>query len=203
MRTSDKITFIAGLSAIALIGTGYAAWVFSEDSTITGTGNVSIITKGQETGSLNQLPGQENLVLTLDQDFIGWQTQAKDNNTSDISSLTLEYQGSQAKDTRGEYAVDEDIVVTMSADYGVLSTYVQFGDLQDVELVKEFTGEAITFEFRLPTVSYVDSMYPRNEKAYDEMVEAFRWHQESPRSAALENQRIASEGFLSTPTPSR
>ena len=172
MRTSDKITFIAGLSAIALIGTGYAAWVFSKDSTITGTGNVSIITKGQETGSLNQLPGQENLVLTLDQDFIGWQTQAKDNNTSDISSLALEYQGSQAKDTRGEYAVDEDIVVTMSADYGVLSTYVQFGDLQDVELVKEFTGEAITFEFRLPTVSYVDSMYPRNEKAYDEMVEA-------------------------------
>ncbi len=171
MRTQSKITLIAGLTAMALVGTGYAAWSFSEDRIITETGNVNVVTKGQEAKFLERLPGEENLILTLDQDFIGWQREAKDNNTSDISSLTLEYLGSQAKDPEGEYAVKEDIAVTMNVDYGVLSTYVEFGELKDVELVKDYKGEKLTFEFRLPSVSYVDSMYPRNEQAYDEMVE--------------------------------
>ncbi len=171
MRTQSKITLIAGLTAMALVGTGYAAWSFSEDRIITETGNVNVVTKGQEAKFLERLPGEENLILTLDQDFIGWQREAKDNNTSDISSLTLEYLGSQAKDPEGDYAVKEDIAVTMNVDYGVLSTYVEFGELKDVELVKDYKGEKLTFEFRLPSVSYVDSMYPRNEQAYDEMVE--------------------------------
>ncbi len=171
MRTQSKITLIAGLTAMALVGTGYAAWSFSEDRIITETGNVNVVTKGQEAKFLERLPGEENLILTLDQDFIGWQREAKDNNTSDISSLTLEYLGSQAKDPEGDYAVKEDIAVTMNVDYSVLSTYVEFGELKDVELVKDYKGEKLTFEFRLPSVSYVDSMYPRNEQAYDEMVE--------------------------------
>ncbi len=174
MRTQSKITLIAGLTAMALVGTGYAAWSFSEDRIITETGNVNVVTKGQEAKFLERLPGEENLILTLDQDFIGWQREAKDNNTSDISSLTLEYLGSQAKDPEGEYAVKEDIAVTMNVDYGVLSTYVEFGELKDVELVKDYKGEKLTFEFRLPSVSYVDSMYPRNEQAYEEMVEVLK-----------------------------
>ena len=178
MKTSNKITLIAGLSALALIGTGYAAWTFSKDATATETGNVNITTKADEVGKLSLLAGEENIVLTLDQDFIGWQLEANDNNTSDISTITLEYTGSEAKDYKAGFAVDEDIDVIMTADYGALADYVTFGDLEVIEQKKDYTGEKLTFEFKLPAVSWIDAKYPRNEKAYDDMV------------AALENEKI-------------
>ena len=178
MKTSNKITLIAGLSALALIGTGYAAWTFSKDATAVETGNVNITTKADEVGKLSLLAGEENIVLTLDQDFIGWQLEASDNDTSDISVVTLEYEGSEAKDYKAGFAVDEDIDVIMTADYGALADYVTFGDLEVTEQKKDYAGEKLTFEFKLPTVSWIDAMYPRNEKAYDDMV------------AALENEKI-------------
>lgn len=172
MKTSNKITLIAGLSALALIGTGYAAWTFSADTTATETGNVNITTKSTEVGKLSLLSGEENIVLTLDQDFIGWQLEANDNDASDISTVTLEYIGSEAKDYKAGFAVDEDIDVVMTADYGALADYVTFGDLVVTEQKKDYQGEKLTFEFTLPTVAWIDAKYPRNEKAYDEMVEA-------------------------------
>ncbi len=172
MRTSNKITLIAGLSAIALVGTGYAAWTFSKDATATAKSNVNITTKADEVGTLALAKGQ-TFVLTLDQDFIGWQKTANDNNTSDVSTIKLEYTGSEEKDYKDGYAVDEKIKVTMTADYGALSTYVTFGAL-DADLTKEYkyTGTKLEFEFNLPTVSYIDDMYPRNEKAFNAMVTA-------------------------------
>ena len=170
MRTSNKITLIAGLSAIALVGTGYAAWTFSNDATTTAESNVNITTKAAEVGTLALADGQ-TFVLTLDQDFIGWQKTANDNNTSDVSTIKLEYTGSEEKDYKGGYAVDENIKVTMTADYGALSTYVTF-DALDADLTKEYTGTKLEFEFNLPSVSYVDAKYPRNETDFDAMVTA-------------------------------
>lgn len=170
MKTSNKITLIAGLSAIALIGTGYAAWTFSKDATATADGNVNITTKADEVGKL-ELAADQSFVLTLDQDFIGWQKTANDNNTSDVKVVKLEYTGSEEKDYKANFAVDENIKVTMTAQYGALSTYVEFGSL-DGAITKEYTGEKIEFEFNLPTVSYIDAMYPRNEEDYDAMVTA-------------------------------
>ena len=170
MKTSNKITLIAGLSALALIGTGYAAWTFSKDAEATAEGNVSITTKDPEVGELKLVDGQ-TFVLTLDQDFIGWQKVANDNDTSDVSVVKLEYTGSEAKDYKAGFAVDETLKVSMTASYGTLSNYVEFGSL-DAEKTLDYVGEKLEFEFNLPTVSYIDSMYPRNEKAYDDMVAA-------------------------------
>ncbi len=170
MKTSNKITLIAGLSAIALIGTGYAAWTFSKDATATADGNVNITTKAEEVGTLKLADGQ-SFVLTLDQDFIGWQKTANDNDTSDVTEIKLVYSGSKAKDTKAEYAVEETIDVTVEADYGALSTYVEFGTTAAIAS-QNYVGEDLTFKFTLPTVSYIDSMYPRNEEAYDAMVTA-------------------------------
>ena len=169
MKTSNKITLIAGLSAIALIGTGYAAWTFSENATATADGNVNITTK-TETGELKLADGQ-TFVLTLDQDFIGWQKTANDNDTSDVKVVKLEYTGSEAKDYKNGYAVEETIKVSMTADYGALSTYVTFGSL-DAEQSFNYTGTKLDIDFNLPTVSYVDAKYPRNETDYDAMVTA-------------------------------
>ncbi len=171
MRTSNKITLIAGLSAIALVGTGYAAWTFSKDAEATAQGNVNITTKADETGTLS-LAADQTFVLTLDQDFIGWQKVATDNNTSDVSTVELEYTGSKVADYAGNKAVKEHVKVTMTAEYGALSTYVTFGVL-DAAITKEYKGEdKIEFVFNLPTVSHVDAKYPRNEKDYDAMVTA-------------------------------
>lgn len=172
MKTSNKITLITGLSAIALVGTGYAAWTFSKDATATADSNVNITTKATEVGTLSLAEGQ-TFVLTLDQDFIGWQKEANDNNTSDVSKVKLEYVGSEEKDYKSGYAVDETIEVTMTATYGALETYVTFGAL-DAAISKEYTGTKLEFEFNLPTVSYVDAKYPRNETDYDAMVTALK-----------------------------
>ncbi len=170
MKTSNKITLIAGLSAIALIGTGYAAWTFSKDAEATTEGNVNITTKDPEVGELKLADGQ-TFVLTLDQDFIGWQKVANDNNTSDVDVVKLEYIGSEAKDYNAAFAVEETIKVSMTASYGALADYVEFGALE-AEKSFDYAGEKLDIEFALPTVSYVDAKYPRNEKAYDEMVAA-------------------------------
>ena len=170
MKTSNKITLIAGLSAIALIGTGYAAWTFSKDATATADGNVNITAKADEAGKL-ELAADQSFVLTLDQDFIGWQKTANDNNTSDVSVVKLEYTGSEAKDPNGDSAIEETIKVSMTADYGALSTYVTFGALE-AEQTFTYTGTKLEIEFDLPTVSYVAAKYPKNEEAYDAMVTA-------------------------------
>lgn len=170
MKTTNKISLIAGLAAIVLVGTGYAAWTFSKDASVNADGNVNITTKDPEVGTLSLEAGQ-TFVLTLDQDFIGWQKEAADNNTSDVSTVKLEYIGSEAKDYKAGFAVNEDIKVTMTAEYGALSTYVEFGALEAAKTV-DYLGEKITFEFALPTVSYVEAKYPRNEKDYDAMVTA-------------------------------
>lgn len=170
MKTSNKITLIAGLSAIALIGTGYAAWTFSKDATATADGNVNITTKAEEVGTLKLADGQ-SFVLTLDQDFIGWQKTANDNDTSDVKEIELVYSGSKAKDTKAEYAVEETIEIAVETNYGALSTYVEFGTTATIES-QNYVGEDLTFKFTLPTVSYINAKYPRNEEAYDAMVDA-------------------------------
>lgn len=171
MKTSNRLSIISAVAALAIVGTGFAAWQFSKDASATSTGNVSITAKAEEAGTLKLADGQ-TFTLTLDQDFIGWQKKANDDNTSDVSTVKLEYTGSTANDYEGNKAVDEDVTVTMTAEYGALSTYVDFGDL-DAAITKDYKGEdKIEFEFNLPTVSYVDSMYPRNEEAYDAMVNA-------------------------------
>lgn len=171
MKTSNRLSIISAVAALAIVGTGFAAWQFSKDAGATSTGNVSITAKAEEAGTLKLADGQ-TFTLTLDQDFIGWQKKANDDNTSDVSTVKLEYTGSTVNDYEGNKAVDEDVTVAMTAEYGALSTYVDFGDL-DAAITKEHKGEdKIEFEFNLPTVSYVDSMYPRNEEAYDAMVNA-------------------------------
>ncbi len=164
MKTSNKISLIAGLSAIALIGTGYAAWTFSKDSTVNFDGSVNITAKAEEVGTLSVVPNQK-VCLILDQDFIGWKD-STDENAAEVTSINLEYAGAVSKD------VDEHITVSVDANYdSVLAKYVSFTAIG--EQTKEYKGEdKLAFEFALPTISWVDGKKPLNEKAYDEMVAA-------------------------------
>ena len=171
MKTSNKITLIAGLSAIALIGTGYAAWTFSKDATATAEGNVNITAKAEEVGTLKVADGQ-NFYLTLDQDSIKWMDSTDESTANEVTTIKLEYSGSTVADYKAGKAVEENIVVKMELTSNELSTYVTLGNMDD-DQTKAYKGEdKIEFEFTLPTASYVDAKYPRNEKAYDAMVTA-------------------------------
>ncbi len=168
MRTSNKITLIAGLSAIALIGTGYAAWTFSADATAEAEGNVNITAKAEEVGTLKVADGQ-SFYLTLDQDSIKWMNSADATTATEVTTIKLEYSGSQASDYKSGKAVEETIVVKMELGSNELSEYVTLGDMA-ADQEKTYKGEdKIEIDFTLPTASYVEANYPRNETAYDTM----------------------------------
>lgn len=166
MKTRNKLSLLAGVAALALVGTGYAAWEFSKTATLDVSGNVNVVTKADEVGTLNLKAGQTfSLVLDQNEDGGVYWADASGNKL-DSANVVLEYKGT-------ERVVNETISVSATADYdSAITTYVTFGDLaaaQEFTWTGGATAKEITFA--LPTVSYTDA-YPLNETQYDAMVTA-------------------------------
>lgn len=161
MKTKGLRTLLASVTALSLVGTGYAAWQFSKDATATFTGNVVVTEKADEVGTLTLKSG-ETVKLVLDQNEAGGVYWANTSGT-EISTITLEFKGT-------ERVVDETITVSGEAtSTGKLSDYVTIGTFADVS--HDWVGglSAVEYEFTLPTVAYT-AAYPLNETAYDKMV---------------------------------
>lgn len=162
---NTKVALVAGVAALALVGTGYAAWHFSSDASVDVSGNVNIIAKDTEVGTLNLKAGQTfSIVLDQKEDGGVYWADASGNKLNP-ANVVLEYKGI-------DRVVKETISISMESDCSALETYVTFG--ADAE-AQEFTWtggtDAEEITFALPTVEYTDA-YPLNETQYDAMVTA-------------------------------
>lgn len=171
MKTANKISLVAACAALALVGTGYAAWTFSKDASTASVGNVNITAKADEVGELTV--NNENFYLVIDQKFLGWATTATAT-ASDLSKVTLTYTGaaSGTAATNTDWLIDEDIKFICTFDGSALSNYIVFGNADEYTKTVDYTGTAITCDYTLPTVSWKDGMKPDNETEYDAMVTA-------------------------------
>lgn len=172
MNLKNKISMISCVAAMALVGTGYAAWTFSKDATQTATGNVNITAKADEVGTLTV--DNDSFYLVIDQGFLGWAT-TQNATASDISKVVLTYSGAEGKSTADNtnWKIDETIKFTCTFDGSALSEYIVFTNVADTEYTKSYTGLAdITLDYNLPTVSWKDGAKPENETEYDAMVTA-------------------------------
>lgn len=69
MKISSKISVVATMGALALVGTAFAAWQFNSNVDKVANANVAI-TKDASVGEITL--SQETFYLTLDQEFLGW-----------------------------------------------------------------------------------------------------------------------------------
>lgn len=169
MKLSNKISLIAGIAGLAVVGTGYAAWTFSKDvDGVTSTGNVKI-TEEAEVGTLKA--DKDSFYLIIDQKFLGWAT-TDTATASDLDKITLTYEGAESGTTatNTDWLIDETITFTCSCDVSALSSYISFTGAEDYVETKDYNGTAIILDYTLPTVSWVDGMKPENETEYDTMV---------------------------------
>lgn len=165
MKISSKITIIGGIGALALIGTGFAAWQFNESITETKDSNV-IITPEVKDGSL-VISDHPTFYLTLDQDGAFWTTvdySAKEEAVADADKITtfeLKYTGS----AKAQDVSDVTLEVTFTKD-SAIDTYVTLGagSLGSASA----TGNVKTATYTLPTLTYTSSK-PTTEAAYKTM----------------------------------
>ncbi len=160
MKTSSKLSIISSVAALAIVGTGFAAWQFSDSASSAADGNVAITDK-TEAGTLTVNPA--SFVLTLDQNFLKWQSAANDaDDTSDITTVELTYKGSENNN------VKEEIDFSCDIDNG-LAAYVTIGDGSFANDVMEYVGTEIVNTYTLPEISWVDGQKPETQKEYDDM----------------------------------
>lgn len=161
MKLLNRVTLVSVLGVAAVIGTGYAAWTFSADTTATANANVLITSASEHAGTITF---DKNVKLVLDQGWIGWidaGVAAKDAYTnadaldSIVPTLTT-YPGS-------ETAVSE-YELTCSVNYGNFTNYLNFGTFATTWV----SGSAVA----LPTVSWKDGMKPTTLTEYNNMVTA-------------------------------
>lgn len=166
MKTRNKLSILASVAALALVGTGYAAWQFSKENTVDVNGTVNVVGKADEVGTLTLKDGL-TYTLVLDQNEDGGVYWADNEGTKlTDANIVLEFVGT-------DRAVNETVTISMESDYAsAIETYVTFGD-NDADQSFTWTGEKTVEEitFALPTVAYTDA-YPLNEAAYDAMYEA-------------------------------
>lgn len=168
MKTQNKIKTILSVACLALIGTGYALWEFSKDATVDATSNV-VITDSSESGSLSV--DKDTIYLILDQEYVGWSTS---NSIDDaITSLALTYLGAEANGTSSNTGWEIDETVTFSCDItNDLSSYITIGNGEFDDNNVAYSGDAVTVNYTLPTISWVSNMKPTNKTEYDTMVTA-------------------------------
>lgn len=172
MKTRNKLSVLAGVAALALVGTGYAAWQFSKDvADVTASGNVNITVLDTEVGTLTV--DAPEFYLVIDQKFLGWAT-TENATASDLSKVTLTYTGAPSGNaaTNTDWVIDEDIKFTCTCDASALSSYITFTGADDYENTVDYVGEAITCDYTLPSVEWKAGMKPSNEAEYRTMVAA-------------------------------
>jgi len=166
------ITKVGAVAAISLIGTGYAAWTFSGGA----TAEQSIATaglsgsSGSGGGTVSDIEYEGTLeiksdafYLMLDQAFVGF-TSTATATSADVSKISLAYNGSDADglDESIDFVATGEVVLD-----GAILDYISIGDnayftgnTDSYEFT--YSGAEVTFDYYLPTVSWVDGMKPKN-----------------------------------------
>lgn len=160
MKTASKISIIATLSTLALVGTAFAAWEFNKAAQETLDSNVAI-TKDASAGELALDP--EVFYLTLDQDVLAFtasdHTDGEAAVTDQITTFDVEYTGSaKAKDV-------SDVTLEVTYDATALASYVtvsggSLGEATANQNVKTAT-------YTLPSLEWVDK--PSTKAEFDAM----------------------------------
>lgn len=164
MKISSKISAVAAMGALALVGTAFAAWQFNKGADKAANANVAI-TKDASVGEITL--SQETFYLTLDQEFIGWtvsnHTDSEEAVTDGLSSLTVTYTGSEAA---GDVS-DVTLTASFSAD-SAFDAYVSFtGGVLGTPTADANVKEAT---YTLPTVGWVNK--PTTKANFDAMKSA-------------------------------
>jgi len=164
MKISSKISIVATMGALALVGTAFAAWQFNSNVDKVANANVAI-TKDASVGEITL--SQETFYLTLDQDFLGWTVSDHTNDeeavTDGLTSFTVTYTGSEAAGDVSD--------VTLTAECNVDSAFDSY---------ISFTGGALgtptesannkVATYTLPTVTWVDK--PSTQAEFNAMKSA-------------------------------
>lgn len=161
MKTSSKITVIASLAALALVGSAFAAWQFNKAATKTVDSNVAI-TKDDGVGEITL--SKETFYLTLDQDVLAW-TEADHTDddgaiTDTLTSIKVTYTGS----AKANDVSDVDLDVTFSAD----SAFASYVNITDGSLATPTaTGNKLEADYTLPTLAWAGK--PTTQAQFDAM----------------------------------
>ena len=164
MKLGTKFSLLSTLGIISIVGTGFAAWTFSEAPKSFELNNVKVVTNAdvKTDATITLDPSEWHLIL--DEKWIGWSTstdvekdyQASDALTQVKPTLTLNPESS----TKME---DFTLTYSMKVDE-TLDEYVTIG---------EFGGEWVSGStISLPSVEWVEGKKPTTKAQYDAMIEA-------------------------------
>lgn len=161
MKTSSKISIIATLSTLALVGTAFAAWEFNKSAVQAANSNVTI-TKDASVGTITLNPS--TFYLTLDQDVLAFtQSDHSDdaNAVSDtITTVEFKYTGSSKSNDVSD--------VTLSVTYSVDSAIASYVTVSGGSLgTATETNNVKTADYTLPTLAWADK--PATQAEFDAM----------------------------------
>lgn len=163
MKTGSKISIIATLSTLALVGTAFAAWEFNKEAEQAAQSNVAI-TKDASVGELVLDP--ETFYLTLDQQVLSF-TEADHSNSDaaisdQITTIDLEYTGSAKSNDvsdvtlKAEYSVDSAIATYVTVSGGAMGAQTN-------------NANKATATYTLPSLAWVDGKKPTTQAQFDAM----------------------------------
>lgn len=160
MKTSSKISIIATISTLAVVGTAFAAWQFNKAAEKVSNSNV-VITKDDSVGEITLQ--YETFYLTLDQEVLAWTSVDNTNAetpTGVITSNKVTYTGS----AKSEDVSDVTLTVTYTVDAAIL-TYVSITDGSLGTRVEN--ANVLEQDYTLPTLGWVAK--PTTKKDFDKM----------------------------------
>ena len=164
MKISSKISAVATMGALALVGTAFAAWQFNASKVKEVDANVAI-TKDASVGEITL--SQETFYLTLDQEFIGWtvsdHTDKEEAVTDGLTSFTVTYTGSAAAGDVSDVSLTATYAADSAFDAYISITGGSLGTPTANANVKEAT-------YTLPTVAWVSK--PATKAQFDAMKSA-------------------------------
>ncbi len=164
MKISSKISIVATMGALALVGTAFAAWQFNSNVDKVANANVAI-TKDASVGEITL--SQETFYLTLDQEFLGWtvsdHTNSEEAVTDGLTLFTVSFTGSEAAADVSDVA----LTAAFTAD-SAFDAYISFtGGALGSPIASANVEEAI---YTLPTVAWVNK--PTTQAQFDAMKSA-------------------------------
>ena len=162
MKVSNKITLIGAIGALALVGTGFAAWQFAKAQTEDVEKNVVVTGVTELEGTITV----DTFFLTFDQAAPVWTSSSHADSTEEISDVIttvgVTYTGNASLTNA---AANVDWTVTYVAD-AAITNYVTVtgGSLGEATN----SGNVKTATYTLPTLAWTANK-PENKTAYDAM----------------------------------
>jgi hypothetical protein len=158
MKLTNKISLISGLGVLALVGTGFAAWSFSEGNTAATDGQANVLTVASTTGKVTILT--QTASFTLDELY--------DSSSSAILSSgkiqgVITWSGEISAKYTGATGDGATVSRTWTASIGTgLSTYIQF--------VGTGTGTWVdSTAITLPALQFITDKAPQKLTDYNTM----------------------------------